>query len=228
MTKIAIISDFNTANLAGLINNDAGDPKLEALDVPFGQVVQLLVDANQDVWQQTPDVALAWTQPQGVIESFQRMLDGEIVATDDLLADVDAYADLLLMAAERVRTLLVATWVLPSYMRGAGLLEMRPGVGLAQAVMRMNLRLSERLEAAGNAYMLNAQPWMESGRRSAYNPKLWYMGKIAFSNDVFKAAVGEIKAALSALGGGRKKLIVLDLDNTMWGGVVGDLGWEDR
>ena len=38
------------------------------------------------------------------------------------------------------------------------------------------------------------------------------MGKIAFSNEVFKEAVVDVKAALNTLSGRSRKLIVLDLD----------------
>jgi FkbH-like protein len=60
----------------------------------------------------------------------------------------------------------------------------------------------------------------------AFNPKQWYMGKVPFGNDVFKEAILDLKAGLSALAGLSRKLLVVDLDNTLWGGIVGDTGWE--
>src|SRR4030095_7549892 len=59
------------------------------------------------------------------------------------------------------------------------------------------------------------------------NAKLWYMAKIAFDNEVLKLAAAEIKAALRAVRGETRKLIILDLDGTLWKGVVGDVGWEN-
>jgi FkbH-like protein len=56
---------------------------------------------------------------------------------------------------------------------------------------------------------------------------LWYRGKIAFGNDVYREAVKDIKCALRGIQGDSRKIIILDLDNTLWGGVVGDLGWEN-
>ena len=35
-----------------------------------------------------------------------------------------------------------------------------------------------------------------------------------------------MKAALRATSGAARKLLVLDLDDTLWGGVVGDVGWQ--
>jgi FkbH-like protein len=43
---------------------------------------------------------------------------------------------------------------------------------------------------------------------------------------VYKEAVKDMKAALTGIQGHSKKIIILDLDNILWGGVVGDLGWE--
>jgi FkbH-like protein len=65
-----------------------------------------------------------------------------------------------------------------------------------------------------------------AGARNSHNPKLWYMGKIGFGNEVFREAARDVKAALRGIAGLARKLIILDLDDTLWGGVVGDVGWE--
>jgi len=53
------------------------------------------------------------------------------------------------------------------------------------------------------------------------------LGKIPFGNEVFKAAARDIKAALRGMLGYARKLIIVDLDETLWGGIVGDAGWEN-
>ena len=45
--------------------------------------------------------------------------------------------------------------------------------------------------------------------------------------EVFKAAVRDVRAALRGISGKSRKLIVLDLDDTLWGGIVGDVGWQN-
>ena len=59
-----------------------------------------------------------------------------------------------------------------------------------------------------------------------YNPKLWYAAKIPFSQKVFDIASSELIKIIKAFEGKNKKLIIVDLDNTLWGGVLGDLGWK--
>jgi FkbH-like protein len=227
VSKGLLISDFNADNLAAFVSSDQQAPRIELEAAPFGQVYQLLVDHNAAFWKPDLDFAVVWTRPDGVIPAFRAALEYQPVDLDTLLGEVDDYATQLLSIQERVKFAFIPSWVLPSYRRGYGLLDMREGLGLSNLLARMNLRLSERLAGATNFYLLDTQRWAVSAGKQAYNPKLWYMGKIAFSSEVIKAAGRDIKAAVSALKGGARKLIVLDLDDTLWGGIVGDEGWEN-
>ncbi|MGH8016016.1 MAG: HAD-IIIC family phosphatase, partial [Candidatus Zixiibacteriota bacterium] len=83
------------------------------------------------------------------------------------------------------------------------------------------------LDAHNNIFLLDTEKWVSSAGRNAHNPKLWYLGRIPFSNDVYQEAMLDIKAAVNSIEGKAKKVIVVDLDDTLWGGIVGDVGWEN-
>ena len=91
--------------------------------------------------------------------------------------------------------------------------------------MRMNLKLVETLERAPNIIALESRRWIESAGRMGFNPKLWYLSESG-GNDVYKKRF-RIKAALRGLQGQARKLLVLDLDDTLWGGILGDVGWQN-
>ena len=219
-----LIADFTIDNFSGLLTNDDMAPVVEARSAPFDQVVPTLLDSSLPCWRENPDCAVIWTRPEQVCGSFARLLRFEAVDTEDILAEVDRFAELIVGAADRVRFGFVPTWTLPPHIRGRGLLDMRNGIGIANTLMQMNLRLADKLAPATNIYMLDAQRWVASAGKRAFNPKLWHMGKIAFGNDVFTAAASDIKAALRGIAGQARKLIVVDLDDTLWGGIVGDVG----
>ncbi len=225
--KCLVISDFNIDLLAGSLKNDDSDPKVEATVAPFGNVMQLLMDKDHDCWREQFDFAVVWTRPQAVIESFNRILGYEPVPFEKIMDEVVRYADLLLGLLDRVKAVFVPTWVLPTYDRGLGMLDMKSGLGVANTLIRMNLHLCERLQEGGSIYPLNSQKWIEVAGRHAFDPRLWYTGKIAFANQVFLEATKDIKAAWRGIRGGYRKLIILDLDDTLWGGIVGDIGWEN-
>ena len=212
---------------SGYMKNDAQLPSITPLVAPFGQVTQVLMDDKMECWKQSSDLAIVWTRPEGVIDSFSKALNFNSITIKEVLIDVDTYSDCLARLAERVKIIFVPTWSLITGMAGYGMLERKPGMGLADLLARMNLRLAENLEKFSNVFVLDADRWMQVAGQEAFNPKLWYMGKIPFGSPVFKQAISEIKSALTGLRGGAKKIIFVDLDDTLWGGTVGEEGWKN-
>ncbi len=224
--RCVTLSDFNISNFDALLAHDETAPAVEVVRTGFGQLHPCLLDPNASCWRQEPDAALVWTRPEAAVPAFRRRRSFEPVTTEELLEGVDAFVRQLMLLAGRVGTVLVPTWTLPPEERGLGLLDLRPDLGIADGLLRMNLRLAESLADQPGFYVLDAGRWVHAGGRMACNPKLWARAKIPFSNQVFQAAVVDVKAALRAVRGEAKKLVIVDLDNTLWGGVVGDDGWE--
>jgi FkbH-like protein len=225
--RCVLISDFNIDIFSGYLSNDEGFPLVETIVAPFGQVEQILIQEDIDCWKGDPHCALIWTRPEAVIHSFNALLAHKTPSLKTILSEVDRFAHLLLNVCNRVPFVFLPTWTLPSFNRGFGILDMKKDIGIANTLMHMNLQLAEVFTKSSNIYLMDAQRWVNTAGKYAFNPRLWYRGKIAFGNDVYKEAVQDLKAALRGVKGHTKKLIILDLDNTLWGGVVGDLGWEN-
>ena len=224
--KCLLISDFTIDNLAAYLSNTSSPPKITSLVAPFNQVIRVLLDNSLECWQQKPELAVVWTQPGSVIPSFNRIINFESISEEKILQEVDEFSAHLVTISNRLKYVFIPSWILPSYPRGTGILDLKSGIGIGDTLSRMNLRLADNLKKASNIYLLNSQNWMTVAGGDAFSPKLWYMGKIAFGNIVFQAAAEDIKAALRGIMGKARKLIILDLDDTLWGGIVGDLGWE--
>ncbi|MEE2873204.1 MAG: HAD-IIIC family phosphatase [Candidatus Latescibacterota bacterium] len=220
-----LLADFNSGNLAAFLRNDQTAPLLEVAEAPYDQVVPILADAGHASWAADAQIAVVWTRPEAVSPTFSAILRGDVADLGRLAAEVDRYTELLVEAGLRVQLMLVPTWVVPTYRRGLGMSDFRPG-GVAHALMTMNGRLVAALAGDPRAYVLDAQKWCERAGAKAFDPKLWYLGKIPFGHEVFKAAIPDIKAALRGVNGRAKKLLVVDLDDTLWGGIVGEVGVE--
>jgi FkbH-like protein len=226
--RCLLISDFNLDNMAGYLANDPEWPNIEVRKTPIGQVIPSLVDETRECWQEDIDFAVVWTRPEAVIPSFDALLKYEKVDGDSIGGEVDDFVDALSALQGRVKFVFVPSWSLSAHHRGLGMLDMQVGVGLNSTLMDMNLRLANGLGNIDSSYfVLNAQKWIESVGKKAFSPRLWYMAKIPFSNEVFKESVRDIKVSVSGIQGRAKKLLVVDLDDTLWGGIVGDVGWEN-
>jgi FkbH-like protein len=74
------------------------------------------------------------------------------------------------------------------------------------------------LDVAGMAETVGLSEW--------HNPQLWNMAKFPFSDALIPLYADHVGRTLAAIRGMSKKVLILDLDNTVWGGVIGDDGIE--
>ncbi|MGI6154041.1 MAG: HAD-IIIC family phosphatase [Christensenellaceae bacterium] len=64
------------------------------------------------------------------------------------------------------------------------------------------------------------------GKAAFYSNKLWYLGKIIHTSSAHEQIAAQVEEMLRLLTYTPKKVLALDLDNTLWGGVVGEAGAE--
>src|SRR5438093_1250773 len=107
-----------------------------------------------------------------------------------------------------------------------GPLDFRPGLGIAHLLARMNLALSDALRDEPNVFVLDAARWIASVGPRAWSDKLWFATKSPFTAAVFEQAASDLAAAIAGLNGGARRLVILDLDDVLWGGIVGEVGWQ--
>ncbi|MBF0448249.1 MAG: HAD-IIIC family phosphatase [Magnetococcales bacterium] len=223
-SEFLLISDFNMEILAGYLRNHPEKKIGSVRTAPFGQFMQIL-SGNMD-YTDNHSTALVWTRPESVSNNYRQAKEFVQVPVKTVLEEVDHFADILTNYAQSVKTLFVSTWVTPRSASGYGMLDMRDGVGLKNLLMQMNLRLAEKLSLISNIYILDADRWFSGLDESCFEVKMWYLSKVPFGNSVFKEAADDVVSALTGLYGESRKLIVLDLDDTLWGGIVGDDGWD--
>ena len=224
---VVLISDFNLDLLKRFLSQieeetDQGRVHL----APYGQWRQALMEKAG--WRDaapSPDL-FVWVQPHAACPSFARLLYSEDMAPGDIEMEVDAFCELLLSIKDTARSLLVPSWMRPASHRGAGLLDFRLPGGLSRALLEMNTRLARNLERAGNAYVLDANQWLHWSDGDPHDPRAWFFTKSPFAPGVYRRAAAAVKAARDTLRGASKKLLIVDLDETIWGGIVGEIGWE--
>ncbi|HET7849013.1 MAG TPA: HAD-IIIC family phosphatase [Pseudolabrys sp.] len=62
------------------------------------------------------------------------------------------------------------------------------------------------------------------GEDALISNALWYAGRIRYTARMFELLGGVIRGALAAHAQQSRKVLILDLDNTLWGGIVGEAG----
>jgi FkbH-like protein len=226
--RVLLTGDTTLDPLGRLLERDQEMPRLQVTAAPYGQVYQILLDASHPAWEFKPDVLVVWTAPQLMLPSVEKLLrfaaGSAPEAYEAALREAEQFAMAVVQAASRVSQVLVPSWVLPNYERWIQALTWRQGIGPANLVAKANLKLAEKFSERENIVLLDAGSWQVGLGRPAYDPRMYAVAKILYTQSLFAKAASEIKAVLRGALGQGKKVIVCDLDNTLWGGVVGDDG----
>jgi FkbH-like protein len=217
-----LIADFTIDDLVVALEEPGTQPPATAMVAPYNQVAQTLLGSPQHGFT---DFAVVWVRPATAAPSFSRVLVQEQVPERTLLDEVDAFCGLIQRAARQYGLIFVPSFCESAWLRGRGMIDFREG-GVARALLSLNVRLAENLGRVSNAFMLNADRWFRIVGYREETAKGWYLGKMAVPREVITEAAADLRAAMVGASGLSRKLLIVDLDDTLWGGVVGDVGWE--
>src|SRR5262249_22792796 len=96
---------------------------------------------------------------------------------------------------------------------------------LKNTEMLLNAKLADIAKRRVNLLVLDIELlFRRHGEDSLVSNAFWYVGRIRHTAKMFDLLAQTIKHALNAHAQRSRKVLVLDLDNTLWGGVVGEVG----
>lgn len=90
------------------------------------------------------------------------------------------------------------------------------------------LDLDRQLVSARNTYFLDVHKVAATiGIANAYNLNLGYLYQMPYTKLMIEALAEEIVKDIFFMHGQEKKVILLDCDNTLWGGIIGEDGMDN-
>ncbi|MFV3126361.1 HAD-IIIC family phosphatase [Niveispirillum sp. KHB5.9] len=188
----------------------------------YDQVMQLALDPASDVARAGVDAALL------VID--HRWLGLDRLVLEDAGGLVQAASDRLRTVIDGLRQHAGCPVILPTIPVPALPLFGSYDLGVEGTPRAMVQALNSRLPALARetgAYLLDVAGLAERiGTDLWFDATSWYSFKLPFAGaciDLYADLLGRL---LGAIRGKARKCLVLDLDNTCWGGVIGDDGLE--
>jgi FkbH-like protein len=101
-----------------------------------------------------------------------------------------------------------------------------------QSLRAREVTLNDRLIALArrtpNLVLIDLEAIMRHyGEASLVSSTFWYAGRIRYTRQMFRILAATIQQALDAYANRARKVLIVDLDNTLWGGIVGESGPVD-
>ena len=223
--RLAVVSNATTDLLVSAFRASAArhsiDLRLHVAD--YGQAHQAILDPTSDLHGFSPDAVLIALDYRGLqlkprlgrADVAREMIDNALNTIRRMRTAVHTHskARCIVQTLARPPESLVGSldYVLPGTMRT---LVESVNRGLADELSSRDVLL----DVANIAETVGLAEW--------HDPELWNLGKIPFGLRYVPLYADHLTRLLAATLGGSGKVLALDLDNTLWGGVIGDDGMD--
>ena len=101
-------------------------------------------------------------------------------------------------------------------------------VSLKKVIYEINTKLFQYQKKLGKIFIYDFNEFVRKfGDNNIFDYKQFFSGDIKISTEYIPKFVSEFMGYVYAVTGITKKCIVLDLDNTLWGGIIGEDGFDN-
>lgn len=101
-----------------------------------------------------------------------------------------------------------------------------PG-GQTRLIEEFNQGLAAIAETSLKTFIWDFDGFVRSaGYRTIFDPKAWYTSKNPYRQAAYPAIAEDLMRYILSMSGSVKKCVVVDLDNTLWGGIAGEDGFD--
>ena len=194
----------------------------------FNAYTQELLDSGSRLYAADPDVAILAVQTRDIAPELWAGTAGASAAYGASVDRVTAELTTLVEAFRNrtARPLVVHGLDLP-LQAADGIGDHQRASGQVNAVREINRRLVELAAAKPDVYVLDYDRLVaRHGSDRWYDDRLWASSRLPLNTGLMSALAGEWARFLFATGPALAKVLVCDLDNTLWGGVIGEDGIE--
>lgn len=190
----------------------------------YNQFWQDVMFDNPELAEFGPDIIFVHTSTRN-IKSFPQMQDNEADIQGMLDAEYDYYEKMWLKIAEVYHCPVIQNNFEQPFYRLMGNKDFSDIHGRVNYVNRLNERFA-KFARENDFFFINDINYMAScyGLQKWADPFYWHMYKYACAVPAIPELSYNIANIIKSIYGKNKKAFVLDLDNTLWGGVVGDDG----
>jgi FkbH-like protein len=226
--KVAVLGDtatqFLTQALRGLGYDNGFD--FEILEADFNQIQRQVFDLSSELYSFNPDIVVVFQSSHKLLNKYNKIkLDQHsFFASDELEIIENIYSNLSNNLNSKViyyNYTEIDDSVFGNYANkteSSFLFQLR----------KLNYNLMELASERPNLYLCDLSSIQNKiGKSNFFQTSMYINTEMVLSIDVLSNVAYKTIDLINALNGKFKKCVILDLDNTTWGGIIGDDGIEN-
>jgi len=229
--KVAILSSFTINGLEEALRVKCAESDITCATYlcGYGQYNQDILDQSSKLYEFSPDITFMIIDTRSVLSTL--FYTPYTIPANDRRTYIDKrvadFVNLVKTFKNRTGSKLVLTnCSIPTY-SPYGICEVRTEYGLKEMVYDFNARLSDAFRSDPQVFLFDFNSFVAKyGEINVLNYRQFLVGDIKVSLSYIPHLAEELMGYVKANLGVNRKCIVLDLDNTLWGGIIGEDGFD--
>lgn len=228
-TRIAILGGSTTSEVKSMLELFLLAQGIQPTfyESEYNRYAEDVLFENPDLWSFKPDIAFIHTTWRNVSE-FPELLEADAEVEKRLRRETARFERIWEKIHAGLGALIIQNNFDLPRLRPLGNLEASESYGRVNFLMRLNAEFASYARTHSR-FLINDILYISSqmGLSGWEDSTYWYNFHMALSPAATVAMAHNLAAIVKSVYGKTKKCLILDLDNTLWGGVIGDDGVQN-
>ncbi|GAA0085614.1 HAD family hydrolase [Clostridium sp. CTA-7] len=222
--RVAILSSYTSTVVKEIITVELFKDNFFS-DIYFSeynQFMQNIIDENSDLYKSKSDITILAIRLEELYPSIYE--DFNSLNTNKIIKDItEQFISIIDNINKNSRTnIIINNFITPIYSINS-LSDYSSEDSQISFIRKVNFILLDIASRYSNVHILdNEQIASNIGKKSICDYGKWYLYKNPYKPSYYIELSKEYRKYVQAIFGIRKKCMILDLDNTLWGGIVGE------
>ena len=226
--RLAVLGDSATQFITQAIRGMGIEYSMDILvfEADFNQIDQQIFDSNSELYQFNADVILIFESTHKLLQKYNKKLPATRTHfAEDVLNHIQ---QLISTLQNRIHAKILFCNYTEEDDRVFGQFANKVEESFIWQLRKLNFLLQDISLKIPNLYICDLSAIQNTmGRERFWSPSIYTNTEMTVSIDALPYFAQSVVQIISSLQGIFKKCLILDLDNTLWGGIIGDDGLEN-
>ena len=225
--RMALLGDSATQFISVAIKGMAWENRIDLnmFEADYDQIKAQILDPESELYAHKPQMVMIYMCSERLYERFcQTDINSRAVFAQEILKEITGYWDVIHSYCNS--SILQCSFreiddrVFGNY---AALTE----CSFYFQIKKLNYLMYEAMQKTNNIFNLSLDSlFAKYGENLVFSTKMYYSAKMTLSEEILPIVAKQVVDIVKATMGQIRKCIICDLDNTLWGGVIGDDGLD--
>lgn len=225
--KVGVLSNFNADEISTYLRFESFKNNIfpSFYLSSFNQYVYELINRDSQLYHFNPDITVCLLDEEFIFTEVSSIIDVQKIE-ETINSKLSELENLIQTFIQHNNGLFILNTIPLNKLTHQVIIDYRTKGELSRLWRQFNSKLLSLMNQYEQLIVIDVDLLYQDSNVFLRNEKLNYYGSMSFSQELLSSIAEEINKVSRTTLGLQKKCLVLDLDNTLWGGIIGDAGLQ--